>query len=170
LRRANKVHPCAAVQNEYSLWTRQPELGLIQTCQELGVAFVPFSPVARGVFGQSDINSATEQKDDFRHNIPRFTEPNWWLNQAAITGFRTYCADMGWAVSAAALAWLLDQGNHLIPIPGTRSSAHLVEWMQAFDISMTPDVRADFARLLLVGFAFGDRYNLEMASAVERYC
>ena len=170
LRRAHRVHPCMAVQNEYSLWSRQPELGLIQACLELGVAFVPFSPLARGVFGQSDLNPTTPEKADFRRNLPRFTEPDWSLNRVAIAPFRAYCAQQGWALSAAALAWILDQGPHLIPIPGTRYGTHVQEWIQAFDIAITPAVRADFARLLPVGFAYGDRYNLEMASTVERYC
>jgi aryl-alcohol dehydrogenase-like predicted oxidoreductase len=170
LRRAHAVHPCSAVQSEYSLWSRQPELGLIQACAALGVAFVPFSPLARGVFGDPPVHPADFGPEDFRRRIPRFTEPDWSLNAAALAPFRSFCADRGWTVPAVALAWLLDQGPHLIPIPGTRTAEHLVAWVGATEITFTPADRAEIARLLPVGFAHGDRYTLEQAMSVERYC
>ncbi|PZQ96750.1 MAG: aldo/keto reductase [Cereibacter sphaeroides] len=170
LRRAHAVHPCMAVQNEYSLWTRQPELGLIQTCAELGVAFVPFSPLARGVFGAPAIDANTLPEKDFRRSIPRFQEPDWSLNMARIAPFRAFCAEHGWTVPAAALAWVLDQGDHLIPIPGTRTAENLGAWVGASEIRFTDADRAEIARLLPVGFAHGDRYNLDQAITVERYC
>ncbi|MCA3509628.1 MAG: aldo/keto reductase, partial [Rhodobacter sp.] len=120
LRRAHAVRPCRAVQNEYSLWSRQPELGLIQTCAALGVAFVPFSPLARGVFGDPPVDPRALQPGDFRLQIPRFHEPDWSLNTAQIARFRAFAKGRGWNVPAAALAWVLDRGPHLIPIPGTR--------------------------------------------------
>ncbi|WP_212525011.1 aldo/keto reductase [Actibacterium sp. MT2.3-13A] len=170
LRRAHAVHPCTAVQNEYSLWTRQPELGLIQACDELGVAFIPFSPLARGMFGETPVNPATMGEKDFRRTNPRFIEPNFGHNDAAIDGFRQFCRARGWAVSAAALAWVLERGDHLIPIPGTRTADHLREWLGAFDIAFTDDDRAEIARLLPVGFAHGDRYSDAQTLGVERYC
>lgn len=170
LRRAHAVHPCRAVQNEYSLWTRQPDLGLIQTCQELGVAFVPFSPLARGMLADISIDPSQMRETDWRRNAPRFTEPNLSYNRTAIDGFRQFSHGRGWSVSATALAWVLDQGDHLVPIPGTRSAAHLAEWANASDIAFTDDDRREIARLLPVGFAHGDRYSDAQMIGVERYC
>jgi len=170
LRRAHAMHPVRAVQNEYSLWTRQPELGMIQTCAELGVAFVPFSPLARGALGDPGIGPAALPPGDFRLTIPRFQEPDWALNRARIAAFRGWCDARGWAVPAVALAWVLDQGPHLIPIPGTRSADHLSAWASADQIVFSADDRAEIARLLPVGFAFGDRYGTDQAASVERYC
>lgn len=170
LRRAHAVHPCMAVQSEYSLWARQPELGMLQACAALGVAFVPFSPLARGVLGDPSVALADLGPDDFRRRMPRYTEPDWSLNQAILAPFRRFCADRGWTVSATALAWVLDQGPHLIPIPGTRTADHLAAWVGAAEISLTEEDRAEIARLLPVGWAHGDRYNLEQAMSVERYC
>jgi len=170
LRRAHAVHPCSAVQSEYSLWSRQPELGMLQACAELGVAFVPFSPLARGVFGAPPVRPEDMAPEDFRRRIPRFQEPDWSLNQAVLSPFRTFCADRGWAVPAVALAWLLDRGPHLIPIPGTRTAENLAAWAGASGIAFSDADRAEISRLLPVGFAYGDRYNLEQAMTVERYC
>lgn len=170
LRRAHAVHPCRAVQNEYSLWTRQPELGLIQACAELGTAFVPFSPLARGVFGSPPIDAAALPASDFRRTIPRFNEPDWSMNMARIAPFRAFCGDRGWTVPATALAWILDQGPHLVPIPGTRTAENLGAWAGASEIAFTPEDRAEIARLLPTGFAYGDRYGLDQAITVERYC
>lgn len=170
LRRAHAVHPCRAVQNEYSLWTRGPELGLTQTCAELGVAFVPFSPLGRGVFGEVFPDPGKMAEADFRKRIPRFTEPNYTFNRAAIDGFKDFAHARGWTVAGAALAWVLDQGPHLIPIPGTRTAEHLAEWAGADAITLTDADRAEIARLLPVGFAHGDRYNDSQIIGVERYC
>ena len=170
LRRAHAVYPVRAVQSEYSLWTRAPDLGLIQTCAELGVAFVPFSPLARGVMGEPMLEPAAMPPDDWRRMIPRFQEPDWSLNRAVILGFRAWCGARGWPVPAVALAWILDRGPHLIPIPGTRTGEHLADWAGASDIVLTSQDRADIARLLPVGFAYGDRYNAEQAATVEHYC
>ena len=170
LRRAHAVHPCRAVQNEYSLWTRQPELGLIQACADLGTAFVPFSPLARGAFGQPPLDPATLPETDFRLSIPRFQGADWPLNLTRITAFRAYAADHGLTAPALALAWVLDQGPHLIPIPGTRTAEHLRDWAGASDLTLTGEDRAEIARILPVGWAHGDRYGLDQAITVERYC
>ena len=170
LRRAHAVRPCMAVQNEYSLWSRQPELGLIQTCAELGTALVPFSPLARGVFGREILDPATLPAADFRLSIPRFHGVDWTLNRAKITEFRGFAASRGLTAPALALAWILDQGAHLIPIPGTRSADHLADWIGAADITLTADDRMQIAQILPAGWAHGDRYGLEQASSVERYC
>jgi aryl-alcohol dehydrogenase-like predicted oxidoreductase len=170
LRRAHAVHPVRAVQNEYSLWTRQPELGLIQTCAALGVAFVPFSPLARGVFGRQVVDPASLAPGEFRLQIPRFQGENWRLNQPAIAAFRDFAAARALNPAALALAWVLAQADHLIPIPGTRSASHLADWAQAATIPLTAEDHAAIARIMPVGWAYGDRYNHEQAATVERYC
>jgi aryl-alcohol dehydrogenase-like predicted oxidoreductase len=167
LRRAHAVHPCTAVQNEYSLWTRQPELGLIQACADLEVAFIPFSPLARGMLGDNPIAPPT---DGFRSTNPRFTEPNFSANIAKINQFRTFCAQRGWSTPATALAWVLSRGPHLIPIPGTRSAAHLRQFAKGAQIALTAEDHAEINRILPVGFAYGDRYADHQTQAIERYC
>ncbi len=170
LRRANAVHPCRGVQNEYSLWTRQAELGLIQTCAALGTAFVPFSPLARGALGHTMLDPETLPPEEFRRQIPRFQAENWPHNRAQIETFRAYASDRGLSPAALAVAWVLAQGQHLIPIPGTRSATHLADWAGSADITLDAQDHAAIARLLPVGWAFGDRYNHDQASTVERYC
>jgi aryl-alcohol dehydrogenase-like predicted oxidoreductase len=170
LRRAHAVYPCRAVQNEYSLWTRQPELGLIQACAELGVAFVPFSPLARGALGQTILDPATLPETEFRRQIPRFQPENWPRNRAMIEAFRDFAFARGVSPAAMAVAWVLHQGDHLLPIPGTRHAGHLVDWAGASDIVLSPEDRAEIERLLPVGWAYGDRYNHDQAGTVERYC
>ena len=108
--------------------------------------------------------------DDFRLQIPRFHQPDWGLNLIKLTAFRALAADFGHTAPALAMAWVLDQGPHLIPIPGTRSAAHLADWATADSLTMAPDLRAAIAGLLPVGWAHGDRYGPDQASTVERYC
>ena len=170
LRRAHAVHPVTAVQNEYSLWTRYPELGMLQTCAELGVAFVPFSPLARAMLTDTFPDPTGFSDTDIRKNMPRFIEPNFSTNCKIISGFRNFARSRGWSTTEAALAWILDQEEHLIPIPGTRSAAHLKEWAGADEIKLTDEDRAEIERILPVGFAHGDRYSDEQIVGVERYC
>ncbi len=169
LRRAHAVTPVRAVQNEYSLWTRSPELGLIQECARLGVAFVPFSPLARGIFGRVDLTPDMFAEGDFRKVIPRFSPENWPRNAVHLARFKAFAADQGITVAGLALAWILAQGDHLIPIPGTRTALHLGDWARADQIDLSP-IAADLDALLPVGWAAGDRYSDDQASTVERYC
>ena len=169
VRRAHAMHPCTAIQNEYSLWTRQPELGLIQTCAELGVAFVPFSPVGRGMLTDAQPDIPAMAPDDFRRQIPRFSEANYPANVAAIEPFRAFARKRGWTTSGLALAWILSRGEHLLPIPATRTAEHLSEWLAVDQITLTQEDLTEIDRILPVGFAFGDRYSDEQMKAVERY-
>ena len=170
LERAHAVHPVTAVQNEYSLWTRQPELGLIQRCATLGVAFVPFSPLARGAFGTPMADPAIFPEAEFRTRIPRFYPGNWPHNRARLQAFHDYARARGITPAALALAWLLDRGHHIIPIPGTRTAEHLADWLAAPEIDLDDEDRATIERLLPVGWAWGDRYDDAQTASVERYC
>ena len=170
LYRAHAEHPVTAVQNEYSLWTRYPDLGMLQACMDLGVTFLPFSPLARGMLTETYPDPAGFAVTDVRKNMPRFLEPNFSANCMLISGFRDFALSRGWNTSCAALAWVLDQGDYLIPIPGTRSGEHLSEWAGACEIQFTDEDRAEIDRLLPVGFAHGDRYSDEQIVGIERYC
>ena len=167
LREAHAIHPCRAVQNEYSLWSRQPELGLIQECGRLGVTFVAFSPLARGMLGQRPL-AFENVTDGFRTQNPRFSQPNFARNQARIEPFRAFCAARGWTVPATALAWAMGAAPHVVPIPGTRSAERLREWLPLPDL--TAGDRAEIERILPAGFAAGDRYGDGQLLAIERYC
>ncbi|MEL6644458.1 MAG: aldo/keto reductase [Pseudomonadota bacterium] len=170
LRRAARIHPVAAVQSEYSLWTRLPELGMLQACAELGTTFVAFSPLARGMLADTFPDPNTFPKGDFRTPNPRFIEPNYSENCGALRPFQAFCADRGWSTSAAALAWVLDQGDHILPIPGTRTAEHLREFATGAAIAFTDDDRAEIARLLPPGFAHGPRYSPAQQAGNEQYC
>ena len=166
LRRAHAVHPVTAVQNEFSLWTRLPQLGLIQACRDFGVAFVAFSPLGRGMFGRTPMKRDFRAGIDFRDTNPRFTEPNFSANLAAVAPFRKLCAARGWTVPGAALAWVLAQGDHIIPIPATRTADHLRDWQPP---ALAPKDIAEIERVLPAGFAHGDRYGDHQIAFVERY-
>lgn len=170
LRLAHAETPVRAIQNEYSLWTRQPELGLLQDCGRLGVAFVPFSPLARGVLGRTVIDPAHPDFGAFRQEMPRFQAPNWAHNKKRAEAFHVLAAEYGHAVPALALAWLLAQGDHIIPIPGSRTAAHVTDWEGCDKIEITPDLRAKIDAILPVGWAWGDRYSAGQSKAPERYC
>ncbi|MFZ2102694.1 MAG: aldo/keto reductase [Oricola sp.] len=170
LRRAAAVHPVMAVQSEYSLWTRLPELGMLQACAELGTAFVAFSPVGRGIFSNAMPETEKLAPSDFRRNNPRFAEPNYTANREYAGRFNAYARSQGMSPATMANAWVLAQGDHVISIPGTRSPEHLAENAAAADIALTDAQRTEIARLLPVGFAHGDRYSESQNVGIERYC
>ncbi len=127
LRRASAEHPITAVQNEYSLWTRNPELGVLDACRELNTTFVAFSPLGRGVLadGVSDVSRLAE--NDFRSHMPRFLPQNWSHNYALIQQFNAIAAEQNVTPAQLALAWVLSRGEHVVAIPGTGQPAHLEE-------------------------------------------
>ncbi|MEM7546974.1 MAG: aldo/keto reductase [Pseudomonadota bacterium] len=169
LRRAHAVHPVTAVQSEFSLSTRSPEMGLVQTCAALGTALVAFSPVGRALLTDTPHDRKAAAEIPFLANNPRFVEPNISANLAKNAQFRELAADMGLAAASLAIAWLLHQGDHVIPIPGTRSLHHLREAAAGAAIELA---ESDFARIdavLPVGWAHGDRYSAAQWVGPERY-
>lgn len=170
LRRAAAVGPVDAVQSEYSLWTRQPELGMIQACRDLGVAFVPFSPLGRGMFTDRVPDRADFAKGDFRIPNPRFLEPHFSRNLAQAAAFRSLAADLGCTPAALAIAWCLARGAHLVPIPGTRKAAHLRDFAAGSAFAMTDEIMAAIAQVLPIGWAHGERYSDDQRVGVEGYC
>jgi aryl-alcohol dehydrogenase-like predicted oxidoreductase len=170
LRRAAAVHPVMAVQSEYSLWTRLPELGMLRTCEQLGTAFVAFSPVARGMFGLKLPQPASFAKEAFRAGNPRFVEPNYSANAEYFTQFQKYAAEKELSPATLAIAWVLHQGDHIIPIPGTRSAAHLDEDAAAAGVKLSAQDISEIEAILPAGFAHGARYSETQRNGPEDYC
>ena len=161
LRRAAAVHPVAAVQSEYSLATRAPELGLVQACAELGAALVAFSPVGRGLLTDSPPTNDSIEVSAFLKTNPRFEEPNLTYNLRKAGEFRQLAAELCTSTAALAIAWLLHQSPGVIPIPGTRAGGHLHELAAGAKLTLSA---ADLRRIevcLPVGWAHGDRYSVK---------
>jgi aryl-alcohol dehydrogenase-like predicted oxidoreductase len=169
LRRAHAVHPIAAVQSEYSLWTRNPELGLIQACAEAGALLVAFSPLGRGYLGGllQDVESFADK--DFRRANPRFQGVNWRRNRDRLKPYLKLADQWGMKPATLAIAWTLARAQHIIPIPGTRTAAHLEECAAAAAIDLSEAQLADLERALPVGFAAGERYSDQQWVGIQRY-
>lgn len=169
IRRAHAVHPVMAVQNEYSLWSRHPEVGVVQVCAQLGITFVPFSPVGRGVLTDTPPDPSAMAEDDFRLTIPRFQPENYADNLHIVEQFQDFAKQRGWTTSAAALAWILHRGEHLIPIPATRTAEHLAQWAGAVDIEFSAEDLAHIDHIMPIGWAYGDRYSPAQHIGPETY-
>ncbi|MEX0283869.1 MAG: aldo/keto reductase [Paracoccaceae bacterium] len=170
LRRAASECPIAAVQSEYSLSTRAPELGLVQACAELGATLVAFSPVGRSFLTDDPFSFERGQSIPFTKNNPRFMEPNYSANIAATDRFRALATEMGIPAAGLAIAWLNAQAPHILPIPGTKNTAHLAELVRGAEIDLTPEDLTKIEQVLPVGWAHGDRYNASQWEGPERYC
>ena len=162
--------PIDAVQSEYSLQTRSPELGLVQTCAELGTALVAFSPVGRSLLTDAPIRPDRRGEVAFLKSNPRFMPGNHEANLEITDRFRALAADMGEPAAALAIAWLLAQGDHILPIPGTRSVQHFHEAVRGTEIALTAGDIARIESVLPVGWAHGDRYDTVQWVGPERYC
>jgi aryl-alcohol dehydrogenase-like predicted oxidoreductase len=169
LRRAHAVHPIAAVQSEYSLWTRNPELGLVQACAELGALLVAFSPLARGYLSGllQDVDSFGDK--DFRHANPRFQGLNWRRNRERLEAFVALATAWRLKPATLAIAWTLAKAAHVVPIPGSRTAAHLGECAAAAEIDLTDAQLAEIERALPVGFAAGERYSDPQWVGIQKY-
>lgn len=170
LRRAHAVHPIAAVQSEYSLSTRSPEMGLIQTCTELGTSLVAFSPVGRALLTDRPHELKEAKNMEFLAKNPRFIEPNISANLAYNAKFRALAADMDTSAAALAIAWVLQKSQEVMAIPGTRSIAHLNELVAGGDMTLTEDDISRIEAVLPIGWAHGDRYSTTQWEGPEKYC
>ena len=168
LRRALAVHPITAVQSEYSLWTRDPEAGILPACRELGVGFVPFSPLGRGFLSGTVRTLDGLPADDFRRGVPRFQGENLAANVTLVDRLASFAREKGCTPAQLALAWLLAQGEEVVPIPGTKRPKYLEENAAAVDVALS---RADLARIdaaLPKGSAAGERYSPQSFALVDR--
>ena len=170
LRKAHAEHPVAAVQSEYSLSTRAPELGLVQACAEVGATFVAFSTVGRSLLTDTPLALDVVQNLPWMNTNPRFLEPNYSENIKATDAFRALAADLGLRAAGLAIAWVLAKGDHVTTIPGTRSVAHFDELVAGWRRGLTADEVAEVERVLPLGWAHGDRYSDDQWFGPERYC
>ena len=167
---AHAVHPVAAVQSEYSLSTRSPEMGLVQKTEELGTTLVAFSPVGRSLLTDQPLEIEACKELSFLKVNPRFQEDNYRRNIESTNRFRVLAADMGLCASGLAIAWLLAKGEHVIPIPGTRSVAHLNELAAGVDLVLGKSDIETIEKVLPIGWCHGDRYAAGQWSGPEKYC
>ena len=170
LEKATSIHPVGAVQSEYSLSTRYPELGLVQRTKTLGTSLVAFSPIGRSLLTDKPHNAETVEEMEFLKANPRFIEPNLSNNIQATQKFREYAADLGCKASGLAIAWLLKVDTHILPIPGTRSVTHLKEMIDGCALNLTDSNMRDIENILPVGWAHGDRYSTGQWFGPEKYC
>ena len=167
LRKAHAVHPISALQTEYSLWTRNPEIAVLQTCRELGTAFVAFSPVARGFLCGTPIDVATLDEKDIRRSMPRFSVEYFAANQKLLPTYHALAQELACSPSQLALAWLLHKAPHIIPIPGTTSVAHLLDDLGAARVMLSIDFMNQLDDLINQHTVQGARYNAQAASEVD---
>ena len=168
LRKAHATHPITALQTEYSLWSREPEDALFAVTRELGIGFVPYSPLGRG-FLSGEIRSVDDlAPDDFRRTNPRFMGENFQKNLDLVEAVKAIAADRGVTAAQLALAWVLAQGDDLIPIPGTRRVATLEQNVAAVDLALTPQDLARIDAVFPKGAAVGHRYAEAARAALNR--
>jgi aryl-alcohol dehydrogenase-like predicted oxidoreductase len=168
LRRACAVHPISAVQSEYSLWTRDPEEGLLQTCRELGVGFVPYSPLGRGFLTGQIRRFEDFEPGDYRRNSPRFQGENFQKNLDLVARLEDMATARGCTPSQLALAWVLAQGGDIVPIPGTKRRDRLDENLGALEHVLCPGEIQELSGLFPPGAASGTRYPEAAMHMVNR--
>jgi aryl-alcohol dehydrogenase-like predicted oxidoreductase len=168
LRRAASVHPIAALQNEYSLWSRDPEDEILDTCRELGVGFVAYSPLGRGFLTGQIRKFEDLATDDYRRSSPRFQGANFANNLELVNRVGQIATEKNCKPSQLALAWVLAQGADVLPIPGTKRRQYLEENVAALDVQLTPDDLRRLDEVMPPGIAAGTRYPTEGMHAVNR--
>ncbi|MBW0169530.1 MAG: aldo/keto reductase [Hydrogenophaga sp.] len=167
LRKAHAVHPIAAVQTEYSLWTRNPEIAVLQTCREHGTTFVAFSPVARGFLGGEDLDASAFDPKDIRLGMPRFKPEHLAANKKLLAPYRAIAQAVGCTPAQLALAWLLHQGNDILPIPGTSRVDHLRDNLGAANVKLDAATLAQLDALINQQTVSGNRYSEQANREVD---
>jgi aryl-alcohol dehydrogenase-like predicted oxidoreductase len=167
LRKAHAVHPISAVQTEYSLWTRNPEIAVLQACRDIGAAFVAFSPTARAFLTGKLRDVTTLDAKDIRRSMPRFAPENYARNLTLLPAYETMAQEAGCTPVQLALAWLLSRGEHVIPLPGTTSMDHLRENVSAGDVELSASVLARVDALINQHTVTGGRYGAQSESEVD---
>ncbi|MGO4565740.1 aldo/keto reductase [Rhizobium sp. 2YAF20] len=159
IRRAHAVHPIAAVQSEYSLWSRDPEEDVLATCRELGIGFVPYSPLGRGFLTGAIQKIDDLAADDFRRNLPRFQAENFDANAALVATVEALAKEKGVTAAQLALAWVLHQGDDIVPIPGARKLHHLEQNAAAAGITLSPAEVEELSNAIPLAEVAGKRYS-----------
>jgi aryl-alcohol dehydrogenase-like predicted oxidoreductase len=167
LRKAHAVHPLAAVQTEYSLWTRNPEIAVLAACRELGITFVAFSPVARGFLCDAVHDVTVFDAKDIRKTMPRFAPENHARNLQLLPPYKALAREAGCTPAQLALAWLLHRGEHIVPIPGTTRVDHLKEDLAAADVKLSPELIGKLDALINERTVAGDRYSEQSNREVD---
>jgi len=167
LRKAHAVHPIAAVQTEYSLWTRNPEIAVLEACKDIGAAFVAFSPVGRGFLCGAPIDVSALDAKDIRRAMPRFAQATNEANQKLLAPYQALADQAGCTPSQLALAWLLEKAPQIIPIPGTTSVAHLKDDLGADAVKLSPETLTAVEALINQHTVVGERYNAQANSEVD---
>ncbi|MEO0843935.1 MAG: aldo/keto reductase [Cyanobacteria bacterium J06643_5] len=167
IRRAHKVHPITALQTEYSLWSREPEEEILATVRELGIGFVPYSPLGRGFLSGAIKSPEDFEENDFRRMSPRFQGENFYKNLQVVEKVKEIASQKNVTPSQLALAWLLAQGDDIIPIPGTRRRKYLEENIAATDLTLTTEELQQIEAVAPKGFVVGDRYPEEHMKALN---
>ena len=167
LKRAHAVHPIAALQTEYSLWTRNPEIAVLEACREIGAAFVAFSPLARGYLGAELRDPSTLDATDMRRTMPRFEAANYATNLKPLAGFTALAAQRGVTPAQLALAWVVSRGEHVLAIPGTTKIAHLRDNLGAADVVLDAATVAQLDALINRHNIVGGRYDAAAQAGVD---
>jgi aryl-alcohol dehydrogenase-like predicted oxidoreductase len=168
IRRAHSVHPIAAIQTEYSLWSREVEDEILPVCRELGIGFVPYSPLGRGFLTGQITKFEDLAEDDYRRSLPRFQGENFNKNLNLVQHIHQLAEEKKCQPSQLALAWLLAQGNDIVPIPGTKRISYLEENMGALNIELTQSDLNRIEEIAPKGIATGGRYSAENMKALNR--
>ncbi len=167
LRKAHAVHPISAVQTEYSLWTRNPEIAVLDACRELGAAFVAFSPVARGFLCDALHDVVTLDAKDIRRSMPRFSPENYAANLKLLPPYKALAQEAGCTPAQLALAWLLHKAPHIVPIPGTTQVEHLREDLGAMDVRLDASLIGRLESLINEKTVAGNRYSEQSNREVD---
>jgi aryl-alcohol dehydrogenase-like predicted oxidoreductase len=167
LRKAHAVHPIAAVQSEYSLWSRNVEVAVLDACAELGATFVAFSPLARGFLTDADVEPQNFAEKDIRRGMPRFQEPHFSTNMKLLPAYRELAREAGCSAAQLALAWLLHRHPGIHIIPGTTKLNHLEEDFQALNVALTEEIVARVDELINATTVSGPRYNATTQAEID---